>query len=183
MTRCALFLDRDGVINVDHGYVHRIEDFAFVPGIFELARFAVHELRWLLVVVTNQSGIARGLYDEAAYDVLNAWMCARFVEENAPLAAAYHTPHFGEHPDRKPKPGLILRAAADLDLGLPACALVGDKMSDIEAGRAAGVELLIRLGVPDPSGAAAPPHEVAADLMEVLTILRRRARPSPPQDR
>ena len=77
----ALFLDRDGVINVDHGYVHRIEDFEFIPGIFDLVRCATGDLRWPVVVVSNQSGIGRGKFDEAAYQALTRWMCERFAAE------------------------------------------------------------------------------------------------------
>src|SRR6266487_4464988 len=76
--RSALFLDRDGVINVDHGYVHCAEQFEFIPGIFELARFWVNEVRRPIVVVTNQAGIGRGYFNEEAYADLTRWMCARF---------------------------------------------------------------------------------------------------------
>src|SRR5262249_38874807 len=75
MHRGALFLDRDGVINIDRGYIHRPDQFEFVPGIFELARFWTNELRRLIVVVTNQSGIGRGYFDECAYEDLTRWMC------------------------------------------------------------------------------------------------------------
>jgi D-glycero-D-manno-heptose 1,7-bisphosphate phosphatase len=183
MPRRALFLDRDGVINVDHGYVHRVEQVKFLPGIFELARFASRELRWPLVVVTNQAGIGRNYYDEAAFQSLTEWMRAQFEAQEAPISRVYHCPYhpeFGigkyrlDHPWRKPKPGMFLQAAKDLDLDLLACALVGDTMNDIYAGAAAGVGLRIRLdaaaGLPP---ADAPSHEVARDLGEALAILRR----------
>src|SRR5262245_21532939 len=95
-SRRALFLDRDGVINVDHGYVHRIQQFEFIPGIFELARFFVCELQWPVIVVTNQAGIARGYYDEDTYQSLTRWMCDRFSAERAPLTRVYHCPY---HPE------------------------------------------------------------------------------------
>src|SRR3981189_1599872 len=88
--RPALFLDRDGVINVDHGYVHRIDEFEFLPGIFDLVRFAVHEVDWPVIVVTNQAGIGRGLFDEQAFECLTIWMRERFVREGAPLTKVYH---------------------------------------------------------------------------------------------
>jgi D-glycero-D-manno-heptose 1,7-bisphosphate phosphatase len=183
MPRSALFLDRDGVINVDHGYVHRIDQDEFLAGIFELARFATHELRWPIVVVTNQAGIGRNYYDETAFQTLTDWMRAQFQAQNAPITGVYHCPYhpeFGigkyrlDHPWRKPKPGMILQAASDLDLDLPASALVGNAMSDILAAAAAGIGLRIRLG----AGAAllsadTPAHEVAHDLTEALAILRR----------
>ena len=93
----ALFLDRDGVINVDRGYVHRADQFEFVPGIFELARFWTHELRRQIVVVTNQSGIGRGCFDEKAYEDLTRWMCDRFAAEQATIARVYHCPYHPVH--------------------------------------------------------------------------------------
>lgn len=142
----ALFLDRDGIVNVDHGYVYRIEDFTFVPGIFELARTAQAAGRWL-VIVTNQSGIARGRYGEADYQRLTAWMQARFATEGAPLAGVWHCPHLPGAPApygidcdcRKPAPGLILAARDALGLDLARSVLIGDKARDIESARRAGV--------------------------------------------
>ena len=178
----ALFLDRDGVVNVDHGYVHRIDQFEFLPGIFELARFVAQDLRWPIVVVSNQSGIGRGLFDEAAHAALTGWMCDRFQEQQAPIARAYHCPFHPEHGIgdyrrdhdwRKPKPGMILQAASDLDLDLPRSVLIGDRLSDIEAAAAAGIPLRIRLdplGTPaDPAG---PSHRIVRTLPEALSILR-----------
>src|SRR5258705_6669482 len=114
-TRPALFLDRDGVINVDHGYVHRIDEFEFLPGIFKLARFAVRELDWPVIVVTNQAGIGCGLFDEKAFEALTIWMCERFAREGAPLTKIYHCPFHPErgigayrrdHRCRNPHPGM-----------------------------------------------------------------------------
>lgn len=142
----ALFLDRDGIVNVDHGYVYRIEDFEFVPGIFEVCR-AARARGLALVVITNQSGIARGYFSAADYQRLTTWMQARFEAAAAPLAGVYHCPH---HPGvsgalgidcdcRKPAPGLLLRALEELQLDAARSVLVGDKARDIEAGRRAGV--------------------------------------------
>lgn len=145
--RRAVFLDRDGVINVDRGYVHRWEDFEFVPGVLDAAA-GLCAAGWALVVVTNQSGIARGLYTEAAYQALTQKMTDAFRERGAPLAAVYHCPH---HPQgriaalavecgcRKPAPGLLLRARDELGLSLSRSVMVGDKTSDLEAARRAGV--------------------------------------------
>lgn len=154
MGRPALFLDRDGVINVDHAYVHRAEDFEFMPGIFDLGR-AAHAAGCLLIVITNQAGIARGLFSEDDFHALTRWMCDRFAAEGAPIEQVYFCP---THPtagigryridsaDRKPGPGMILRAASDHQLDLSRSVLLGDKGSDIEAGMAAGVarNLLLR---------------------------------------
>ncbi len=146
MSGPALFLDRDGIVNLDHGYVHRVEDFAFVDGILDLCR-RFHVAGFKLVIVTNQSGIARGYYSEDQYQALSAWMRERFEQVGAPLAGVYHCPHHPGVPGplgiacgcRKPAPGLILRAVAELDLDLAASALVGDKARDIESARRAGI--------------------------------------------
>jgi D-glycero-D-manno-heptose 1,7-bisphosphate phosphatase len=177
--RPALFLDRDGIINVDHGYVHRPEQFDFIPGIFELARYAAG-IGWPVVVVTNQAGIGRGLFDEAAFQHLTRWMCERFAAERAPIARVYHCPYhpkFGlgryrlDHPWRKPSPGMILQAAGDLGLDLPASALIGDKPSDIEAAAAAGIGLRILVGT-EAAEDAAPASLQVSNLADALPVLR-----------
>ena len=184
MHRSALFLDRDGVINVDRGYIHRSDQFEFVPGIFELARFWTNELRRPVVVITNQSGIGRGYFDECAYESLTRWMCDRFEAEHTAIARVYDCPYhplhgIGEyrrdHPWRKPNPGMILRAVSDLGLDPAQSAILGDKMSDIEAGAAAGIGLRILVASCHPKkDADAPSHEVVADLGEALALLRSR---------
>jgi D-glycero-D-manno-heptose 1,7-bisphosphate phosphatase len=149
----ALFLDRDGVINVEQGYVHRRDEFRFQKGIFELCR-AAQGLGYLLVVVTNQAGIARGYYTESEFLALTEWMVRRFAEEGVHIARVYHCPYHPVHgvgryrhdsPDRKPKPGMLYRAQRDLNVDLTASVLVGDKLSDIAAAGAAGVGTKILL--------------------------------------
>lgn len=145
--RTALFLDRDGVINVDHGYVGRPEEFEFVDGIFDLCRVAT-ERDYLIVVVTNQAGIGRGYYTEQEFHALSAWMCDAFLAQAIKIARVYFCPYHPEHGIgdykresgfRKPGPGMILEAARDFNLDLPSSVLVGDKASDVTAGMAAGV--------------------------------------------
>jgi D-glycero-D-manno-heptose 1,7-bisphosphate phosphatase len=189
----ALFLDRDGVINVDRGYVHRPGEFEFVPGIFRLARFWATELRRPIVVITNQSGIGRGYFDERAYADLTRWMCDRFEAEGAAIARVYHCPYhpvhgIGEyrrdHPWRKPNPGMILQAISDLGLVPARCAIVGDEMSDIEAGAAAGLGLRVLVAArPDGRGKGTARHEVVADLDGALTLLRSRFAAAAPDRR
>ncbi len=145
--RRALFLDRDGVINVNHGYVHAPAQTDWVPGIFELAR-AARAAGFVLVVVTNQAGIARGYYDVARFERYTRWMHERFEREGAPLLATYYCPH---HPEagigdwrvacgcRKPEPGMLLAAIGDWDIDPARSVLVGDQPGDIEAARRAGV--------------------------------------------
>ena len=154
MKRRALFLDRDGVINVDHGYVHRPDQFTFIEGIFDLCRQA-RDQGYLIVVVTNQAGIGRGYYSEQAFHELTAWMKQRFSDEGIAIAGVYFCPHHAEHgigeykracERRKPNPGMLLDAARDHGIDLGASILIGDKESDIEAGRRAGLDCVVLLG-------------------------------------
>lgn len=149
----ALFLDRDGVINVDHGYVHRQADFEFLPGIFDLVRCA-RSLGMVTVVITNQAGIGRGLYTESDFAGLTAWMCEQFARQSAPIARVYFCPthpsagldHYRvDSPMRKPNPGMVLAAKRDLALDLSGSVLLGDKPTDLQAGLAAGVALNLML--------------------------------------
>jgi len=149
----ALFLDRDGVINLERGYVHRREDFWFQEGIFELGR-AAQARGYQLLVVTNQAGIARGYYTESEFIALTSWMTGEFARLGVHIARVYYCPY---HPtdglgayrrdsnDRKPKPGMILRARADFGLDLSASLLIGDRESDMVAAAAAGVGTRILL--------------------------------------
>jgi D-glycero-D-manno-heptose 1,7-bisphosphate phosphatase len=183
MPRRALFLDRDGVINVDHGYVHRVDRFEFVPGIFDLVRFWANELQQPVVVATNQSGIGRGYFDERAYADLTQWMCERFAAEHAPIARVYHCPYHPEHgigeyrrdhPWRKPNPGMLLQAASDLDLDLAQSALVGDRMSDVAAAVTAGIGLRILLRSHTHGVGDDPACHAVDDLAQALALLRSR---------
>ncbi len=143
----AAFLDRDGVINFDAGYVHGWSEFRFLPGVVEALR-QLQTLGYRLIVITNQSGIARGMYTEAAYQALTAQLKDSLREQGVTLAQVYHCPH---HPDgrvaeyrsdcdcRKPRTGMIEQALRDFDIDLSGSVLVGDKPSDIEAGIAAGI--------------------------------------------
>ncbi len=155
----ALLLDRDGVVNVEQRYVHSREHFQFRDGIFELCR-AAQTLGYLLVIVTNQAGIARGYYTESQFHELMDWMIQKFAEQQVQIARVYYCPYHPVHgrgrykrdsPDRKPKPGMLLRARADFNLDLASSILVGDQVSDIGAARAAGVgtKILFRPGAPE----------------------------------
>jgi D-glycero-D-manno-heptose 1,7-bisphosphate phosphatase len=187
----ALFLDRDGVINVDRGYIHRSDQFEFVLGIFDLARSWTNELRRPIVVVTNQYGIGRGYFDENAYADLTRWMCNRFEAEHTAITRVYHCPYHPvdgideyrcDHPWRKPKPGMLLQAISDLALDPARCAILGDRMSDIEAGAAAGIGLRVLIG-PRHAKTGGPPYEVVADLAEALALFRSRFATAVPDQR
>lgn len=140
MKRRALFLDRDGVINVDHGYVARAQDFEPVEGVFDALRAAAAK-GYLLVVVTNQSGIGRGYFSQEDYDRLEGHMRQLFASEGIDLAGIYHCPHdpAAACQCRKPEPGMLLRAAREHEIDLAQSVMVGDKLTDVAAGQAAGV--------------------------------------------
>lgn len=152
--RRALFLDKDGVINVDHGYVCTPGRTDFIDGIFELCRASArHGL--MNVVVTNQAGIARGYYTEQDFLAYMDWVRGEFRKRDAKLDAVYYCPHHPVHglgkylrdcDCRKPKPGMLHAASRDLDLDFAASLLLGDKQWDIEAGAAAGVGRRFLLG-------------------------------------
>lgn len=133
----AVFLDRDGTINVDYGYVFRREDFKFTDGVFEFCRQAC-EHGYILIVITNQSGIARGYYTEEDYRNLTTWMVGEFEREGVKIADVLHCPSL-DGPDRKPAPGLFLKAAEKHDVDLSQSISIGDKPRDMEAGQNAGV--------------------------------------------
>jgi D-glycero-D-manno-heptose 1,7-bisphosphate phosphatase len=150
--RPALFLDRDGVLNEDRGYVARWEDFRWIPGAREaIATF--NRAGWLVIVVTNQSGVGRGYYTEAEMHALHARMAEELAGAGARIDAFYFAPHHPEAPseayrhpdppDRKPNPGMILRALAEWPIERDRSVLVGDKASDMEAAARAGLRGLL----------------------------------------
>ena len=147
----ALFLDRDGVINLDKGYVHKIPDFEFVDGILELVvRFC--EAGYLPIMVTNQSGIGRGYYTESDFWTLTQWVREQFLAVGITSFPVYFSPF---HPEasveayrrdsdcRKPNPGMLLKAQEDWDIELGDSVLIGDSWRDIQAGHRCGVGRLI----------------------------------------
>ncbi|MET0106918.1 MAG: D-glycero-beta-D-manno-heptose 1,7-bisphosphate 7-phosphatase [Sedimenticola sp.] len=164
----ALFLDRDGVVNVDNDYIFRQEDFHFMEGIFEVCHTA-QNLGYLLVIITNQSGIARGYYTEDDFNQLTEWMLGQFQSRGIGIARVYFCPH---HPTlgtlryrkscrcRKPNPGMPLQAMEELDIDMQNSLLIGDKARDIRAGSSAGIGTNILL---DPTADEASPAE--ADLV------------------
>jgi D-glycero-D-manno-heptose 1,7-bisphosphate phosphatase len=151
--RRAVFLDRDGVINKEKGYVHTIDGFHFIDGVFDACR-EMSKAGYRLIIITNQAGIARGYYTEEDFHHLTKWMLNEFQKHGIQIDGVYHCPHHPVHgvgdyrrecDCRKPAPGMILRAAKDHSLDLPHSILIGDKATDIEAGRAAGVGCCVLL--------------------------------------
>ena len=144
MKKKALFLDRDGVINHDFNHVYKISEFQFIDGIFEFCNFFFKK-GYLIIVITNQAGIAKSFYNENDFYILSEWMKDCFEKKFIKIEKIYFCPH---HPDfsgpcdcRKPNPGMILRAKNDLNIDLKQSILVGDKNSDINAGLNAGIKI------------------------------------------
>ena len=146
--RPALFLDRDGVINIDHGYVHRWDQLDLLPGLAEVIR-AFNEAGWFVFVITNQAGVARGYYDESAVDLLHDqirdWLASRGAHVDqfyyCPLHPQGSIPAYrAESSDRKPGPGMLLRAFAEWPVDIERSFLVGDRETDMAAAAAAGIK-------------------------------------------
>lgn len=177
----ALFLDRDGVINHDHGYVYKCEDFDFIEGVFDLARHA-YKQNYKIVVITNQAGIARGYYTEEQFHQLTDWMCKQFLFAGAEIERVYFSPY---HPtaglgryqkddiSRKPHPGMILQAKNDLLIDLTRSVLIGDKVSDIQAGIAAGVGTNLLFSSEPPAEQGYLTCERIATLSDAIPYLQR----------
>ena len=172
--RRAAFIDRDGVINEERSFVFRPEDFVLLPGAIEGLR-ALQHAGFLLVVITNQSGIARGLYRDEDYQSLTTHMQSELRARGVRLDAIEYCPHLPDAPlpqyrraceCRKPRPGMLRRAAATLGIDLPHSVLIGDRATDVAAGRAAGIGrcLLVRSGYPISAQDAASADAVFDDL-------------------
>ena len=148
--RRAIFLDRDGVINVDTGYPHKTEDCQLIPGAAAAIRRARRE-GYMICVVTNQGGIALGYYDEAGLRRFNDHLAGLLAEDGAALDAIHFCPHHPSSPDparrqcscRKPQPGMLLDLAREHNIDMSASAMIGDRVTDIEAGEAAGVRAFL----------------------------------------
>ena len=149
MTIKTIFLDRDGVINKETGYLHKIEDFKFINGVFEACQH-YEQLGYKIVIVTNQSGISRGYYSEDDFRNITDWMITQFNKNNIQILDTFHCPHL---PDsgcncRKPKPGMLLNAKNKYDIDMNQSWMIGDKETDITAAISSGITntILVKSG-------------------------------------
>ena len=149
MTIKTIFLDRDGVINKEINYLHKIEDFEFIDGVFEACQF-LQSLEYKIIVITNQSGISRGLYTKNDYQIITKWMVSQFMKNNISILDTFHCPHL---PDsgcncRKPKPGMLLNAKNKYDIDMNQSWMIGDKETDITAAISSGITntILVKSG-------------------------------------
>ncbi|NYT27512.1 D-glycero-beta-D-manno-heptose 1,7-bisphosphate 7-phosphatase [Candidatus Thiodubiliella endoseptemdiera] len=144
-----VFLDRDGVINQEKNYLYKIEDFIFIDGVFDACR-QFQELGFKIIIVTNQSGIARGYYNADDFDKLNIWVLAQFKQQGVDILDVFYCPHTPEDDCecRKPKPGMLLSAQKKHNIAMQNSWMIGDKENDISAANKAGIKntILVRSG-------------------------------------
>ncbi|SDH91928.1 D-glycero-D-manno-heptose 1,7-bisphosphate phosphatase [Pseudobutyrivibrio sp. 49] len=135
----VVFLDRDGTINIDKDYLYKIEDFEYLPGAVEGLR-ALQDLGYLLIVVTNQSGIGRGYYTEEDYKIIDSWLKDDLELKGVHISASYYCPHLSdavvekyrcECECRKPKTGLFWQAQKDFNIDMSRSIAIGDKERDL----------------------------------------------------
>ncbi|AFH94865.1 TPA: D-glycero-beta-D-manno-heptose 1,7-bisphosphate 7-phosphatase [Providencia stuartii] len=178
----AIFLDRDGTINIDHGYVHKIDDFQFIEGAIE-AMAELKKMGYALVVVTNQSGIGRGIYSEDSFMQLTEWMDWSLADRGVDLDGIYFCPHHPEAKDkeyrqdcdcRKPKPGMLLDAQSFLNIDMASSIMVGDKLADMQAGKAAkvGTTILVKSGEAVSEEAIANADMVIESIAELPKVVK-----------
>ena len=146
----VLFLDRDGIINIDHGYVYKVENFEFTEGIFDLLKLFIKE-DYLLFIVTNQSGIGRGYYSEEDFQLLTSWMLDEFKKENIHIVSVHHCNHGPEEncACRKPQTGMVDEILSQNSIDLANSWLIGDKQSDIDLAHNANIGHTIAIGERD----------------------------------
>ena len=173
----ALFLDRDGVINVDKSYVYRACDFEFKEGIFALCALFLQK-GYEIFVITNQSGIARGFYSEEDFENLSEFMLDEFEKKGVEIKKVYHCPHLDGCECRKPKPGMILQAQAEFSVNLKESVLIGDNLTDMQAGLNAGVSTLCLVkndeNLDENSSTNAEFYEKFSNLNEIIAYFKER---------
>lgn len=178
----AIFLDRDGTLNIDYGYVNEIDNFKFIDGAIDALR-ELKKMGYMLVLVTNQSGIARGYFSEEQFLQLTEWMDWSLAEQDVDLDGIYYCPHHpegkGEYKEdcdcRKPKPGMLLQAIKELKIDPTQSIMVGDKVEDLKAGIGAEVKMnvLVRTGKPVTEEGERVADYVLDSIVDLPRILKR----------
>ena len=172
----ALFLDRDGVVNRDHGYVFKIENFEFFPEIFEICLLAISS-GMPIVIVTNPSGIGRGYFSESEFQDLTQWMIFQFESQGITINEVIHAPENPEAPQnahpgrRKPSPAMFLEASVKLELNLENSIMIGDKESDMISAQKAGIGYRVLIGKPEGSTVASDvveDHQVCVEIVREI---------------
>ena len=145
----TIFLDRDGVINKEINYLHKIDDFKFIDGVFETCQYLI-SLDYQIIVITNQSGISRGYYTEKNFQIITEWMIAEFQKNDIIILDIFHCPHLPNSNCncRKPKPGMLLDAKYKHNIDMQNSWLIGDKEIDIIAANSSGITntILVKSG-------------------------------------
>ena len=166
--RKALFLDRDGVVNVEKNYLHKIDDFELMDGIVDVCRH-YQDQGYLIIIVTNQSGISRGYYTEGDFAILSRWMVDYFNALGITITRIYHCPHHesidGACKCRKPEPGMFVSAQKEYEIDMERSVMIGDNERDIEASVKAGVGMNILLSTEAKSSQA---DRIVTSLRELL---------------
>jgi len=180
----AIFLDRDGTINIDYGYVYKINDFQFIEGVIDACR-ELKAMGFALVLSTNQSGIARKKFTELQFITLTKWMNWSLADSGVNLDGIYFCPH---HPEsdadkyrqlcncRKPLPGMLLQAKNELHINMSASYMVGDTIEDMQAAQAAHVasKVLLRSGKEITTDAVAAADWVLDSLANLPAMIQKR---------
>ena len=145
----TIFLDRDGVINNEINYLHKIDDFVFIDGIFDTC-FYFNKIGFEIIIITNQSGIARGYFTTSQYEEVTSWMKSQFRKNNIKILDIYHCPHSSDSNCncRKSKPGMLLEAKVKYNINMEKSWMIGDKETDITAAKSAGISntILVKSG-------------------------------------
>ena len=174
----VIFLDRDGVVNVDKGYVYKIEDFEFKDGIFEFLE-EIEKMGYGCIIITNQSGIGRGYYTLDQYYMLDGWMIEEFKKRGIMILKSYFCPHTPSDMCncRKPKAGMIQRATREHHIDLPHSMLLGDKLSDINAGinGDVGINILLK-GKIGEDYTNSKADFIGEDFNQILEYIKQRSR-------
>ena len=149
MLNKTIFLDRDGVVNKEVNYLHQIKDFEFIPGIFEACNY-FQDIGFKIIIITNQSGIARGYFKENDYHKITDWMLKQLEKKNIEILDVFHCPHGPKSSCecRKPKPGMFIEARTKHNINMRESWMIGDSQRDIIAASAAGIKntVLVRSG-------------------------------------